>query len=64
MVTIAVSLVTAPRPDDQLKGFVYSLTPASDRRDPAAAELAWFRRPVPLAILSGGLVVLLNLIFH
>ena len=64
VVTIAVSLGTAPRPDDQLKGFVYSLTPASDRRDPAAAELAWFRRPVPLAILSGGLVVLLNLIFH
>ena len=64
VVTIAVSLVTAPRPDDQLKGFVYSLTPASQRHDPAAGELAWFRRPVPLAILSGGLVVLLNLIFH
>ena len=63
-VTIAVSLVTAPRPDAQLRGFVYSLTPASQRRDPAAGELAWFRRPVPLAVLSGGLVVLLNIIFH
>ena len=48
----------------QLKGFVYSLTPASERRDPAAGELAWFRRPVPLALLSGGLVILLNLVFH
>ena len=64
VVTIAVSLMTTPRPDAHLKGFVYSLTPASERRDPAAGELAWFRRPVPLAILSGGLVVLLNLIFH
>ena len=35
VVTVAVSLVTAPRPDSQLKGFVYSLTPASERRDPA-----------------------------
>ena len=64
VVTVAVSLVTAPRPDSQLKGFVYSLTPASERRDPAAGELAWFRRPIPLAILSGGLVILLNLVFH
>ena len=56
--------VTAPRPDSQLKGFVYSLTPASERRDSAAGELAWFRRPIPLAILSGGLVILLNLVFH
>ena len=64
VVTVAVSLVTAPRPDSQLKGFVYSLTPASERRDSAAGELAWFRRPIPLAILSGGLVILLNLVFH
>ena len=64
VVTVAVSLVTAPRPDSQLKGFVYSLTPASERRDSAAGELAWFRRPVPLALLSGGLVILLNLVFH
>ena len=64
VVTVAVSLVTAPRPDSQLKGFVYSLTPASERRDPAAGELAWFRRPAPLALLSGGLVILLNLVFH
>ena len=64
VVTVAVSLVTAPRPDSQLKGFVYSLTPASERRDPAAGELAWFRRPVPLALLSGGLVILHNLVFH
>ena len=64
VVTVAASLVTAPRPDSQLQGFVYSLTPASERRDPAAGELAWFRRPVPLALLSGGLVILLNLVFH
>ncbi|MDO4242491.1 MAG: sodium:solute symporter family protein [Actinomyces sp.] len=64
VVTVVVSLATAPRPEAELKGFVYALTPVEDRRDPAAAELAWFRRPVPLAILAGTLVVLLNVVFH
>ena len=62
--TLVVSLATTPRPEAQLKGFVYSSTPASQRHDPRAGELAWFRRPVPLAILSGSLVVLLNLALH
>ena len=64
VVTVAVSLITAPRPEAELKGFVYSLTPAADRRDPRAHELAWYRRPVPLGALAGALVIILNLIFH
>ena len=64
VVTVVVSLVTRPKPDSELVGFVYSLTPKEHRADPKSAELAWFRRPVPLAICSAVLVLLLNTIFH
>ncbi len=63
IVTLLVSSLTKPRPDQELEGFVYSLTPKSARSGDASA-LAWFRRPVPLAIISGTLVVLLNVFFH
>ena len=64
VVTVVVSLVTRPKPDSELVGFVYSLTPKEHRADPKSTELAWFRRPVPLAIRSAVLVLLLNTIFH
>ena len=64
VVTVVVSLATRPKPDSELVGFVYSLTPKEHRADPKSAELAWFRRPVPLAICSATLVLLLNTIFH
>ena len=64
VVTVVVSLATRPKPDSELVGFVYSLTPKEHRADPKSAELAWFRRPVPLAICSAALVLLLNTIFH
>jgi SSS family solute:Na+ symporter len=58
VVTIAASLLTAPRPDSDLRGLVYSLT---DR--PRDARLAWHHRPA----LVGGLVLagvfLLNVVF-
>ena len=63
-VTVVVSLATSPKPEAELKGFVYSLTPRSERTDPHLHELAWYRRPVPLAVISGALVVLLNSVFH
>ncbi|CAM3186140.1 sodium:solute symporter family protein [Actinomyces slackii] len=64
VVTVAVSLVTEPKPDAELKGFVYSLTPASERTDPHLHELPWYRRPIPLAAIAGALVVILNVVFH
>ncbi len=64
VVTVVVSLATRPKPDSELVGFVYSLTPKEHRADPKSTELAWFRRPVPLAICSAVLVLLLNTIFH
>jgi len=58
LVTIAVSLVTAPRAPSELRGLVYSLT-----ERPQDARLPWFERPVILGglVLTGTL--LLNVVF-
>ncbi|VEG27496.1 sodium:solute symporter family protein [Actinomyces howellii] len=64
LVTVVVSLATTPRPEAELKGFVASLTPKEDRTDPGESELPLLRRPVPLAVVSAGLIIALNLIFH
>ena len=64
VITVLVSLVTEPKPDSELKGFVYALTPKSERTDPHLHELPWFRRPIPLGIIAGVLVIALNSIFH
>jgi SSS family solute:Na+ symporter len=57
-VTLLVSLATRPRPEDELRGLVYSLTPhVVDSHEP------WYRRPAMLAIIVGVCVVVLNLIY-
>ena len=58
IVTIVVSLMTEPRPEPELIGLVYSLTPK-----PVETHLEWYQKPATLAI--GVLVVafLLNLVF-
>ncbi|HET7461041.1 MAG TPA: sodium:solute symporter family protein [Longimicrobium sp.] len=58
VVTILVSLMTKPRPDEELRGLVYSLT---DR--PKDEGEPWFRRPGPLAVVVLALTLVLNLIF-
>jgi solute:Na+ symporter, SSS family len=57
-VTLLVSLATRPRPEDELRGLVYSPTPhVVDSHEP------WYRRPAMLAIIVGTCVVVLNLIY-
>jgi len=58
VVTIVVSLLTRPRPENELVGLVYSLT-----EKPKEAELVWYKRPTVLGaiVLAGALV--LNIIF-
>jgi solute:Na+ symporter, SSS family len=55
VVTVGVSLVTQPKPVEQLHGLVWSETP-KEMRSPKrqGAEAAWFRSP---AILGGGVLV-------
>jgi SSS family solute:Na+ symporter len=58
LVTIVVSLVTRPRPAEELRGLVYSLT-----ERPSDEGAPWYRRPVPLAVLVLGMTLVLNVIF-
>ena len=58
IVTVAVSLVTAPRPAEQLRGLVYSLT-ARERDQPSA----WYLNPALLAPLVLATVLVLNILF-
>jgi solute:Na+ symporter, SSS family len=58
LVTIAVSLVTHPRAESELRGLVYSLT---DR--PRTGDLPWFERPAVLGILVLLGTFALNVVF-
>jgi SSS family solute:Na+ symporter len=58
-VTILVSLVTRPRPDAELTGLVYSLTPRQDD-----GEKRWYMRPVVLGVIVLACVTLLNIVFY
>jgi SSS family solute:Na+ symporter len=63
-VSVAVSLVTAPKPAAQLVGLVYSETPREQRTDPDAHRLPWYQSPTKLASISLVLVIALNVIFR
>jgi len=58
LVTIGVSLATAPRPASDLEGLVYGLTIVSeDSQEP------WYRRPVILALVVGAGAIVLNILY-
>jgi len=57
VVTVLVSFLGRPRPDDQLVGLVYGVTPKR------AESAVWYKRPAMLALVSAGLCVLLNIVF-
>jgi solute:Na+ symporter, SSS family len=59
VVTIVVSVATRPRPADELRGLVYSLTPR-----PSDAALPLRSRPWVLGVVVLVLTALLNLIFY
>lgn len=58
VVTVIVSLMTAPKPEHELVGLVYSLTPK-----PVEKDLPWYQRPIVLAMVVLVLVIALNFIF-
>ncbi|WKD61431.1 Sodium/glucose cotransporter [Corynebacterium ciconiae DSM 44920] len=61
--SIVVSMMTKPKPDHELVGFVKSVTPKENLTDAAEASLPWYNRTVPLGILCIVLVIALNVIF-
>ena len=58
-VTILVSVVTRPRPDAELTGLVYSLTPRQDD-----GEKRWYMRPAVLGVIVLVCVTLLSIVFY
>jgi SSS family solute:Na+ symporter len=57
-VTILVSLASKPKPASELHNLVYGLTAI-----PHDADLPWYKRPAPLAIIVIVALIALNLIF-
>ncbi|MFB3921169.1 MAG: sodium:solute symporter family protein [Terriglobia bacterium] len=58
VVTLAVSAMTKPKPDAELVGLVYQVTPK-----PRTEHLPWYERPGYLAVGILGMCVVLNIIF-
>ena len=63
LVSAAVTMVTQPRKESELRGLVYSLTPKADFHDADEGVLAWYQQPTKLAGVGLILVIVLNIIF-
>lgn len=64
VVSVAVTMVTQPKPVAELAGLVYSQTDVDIFRDPDGAGKPWYQKAVPLASVALVLVIALNLLFH
>jgi SSS family solute:Na+ symporter len=61
VVTVAVSLVTQPKPVEQLDGLVWGM--AAEAPELTKEERVWWRNPKVLGAIAIALVVILNIIF-
>lgn len=59
ILTVLVSLVTKPKPEEELKGLVYSLT-----EKPKSADLPWYQRASTLGLALVLITILLNWLFY
>jgi Predicted symporter len=59
VVSIVISMLTQPRPDSELVGLVYSLTPKPE----STARTAW-EKPAFLGVITLLLLLVLNIIFR
>jgi SSS family solute:Na+ symporter len=58
VVTVLVTSVTKPKPEDELHNLVYGVT-----NIPHEGEAPWYKRPGPLAIVVIGVLIIMNIIF-
>ncbi len=64
VVSVGVSLATQPKPDAQLVGLVYSLTPRDAlKHDNTGENAGWYRKPGLLAGIVLVITIALNIIF-
>jgi SSS family solute:Na+ symporter len=64
VVLVVVSLVTKPKPEEELRGLVWGLTKTDEEEayvDPR--DKVWWRRPALLAGVAAVMLVVLNIIF-
>jgi solute:Na+ symporter, SSS family len=60
-VSVAVSLATTPRPEEDLRGLVWSLTPRAERIDKVGrGDRGWYRSP---ALLGGGVLAVTAVLY-
>jgi len=64
VVSVAVSMVTTPKPKAELAGFVYSETDVDIFRDSEEAGKPWFQRAIPLGAVMLVLAIGFNIVFH
>lgn len=63
LVSVIVTAMTRPKPEEKLRGLVWSLTPKADFHDEGAGVLAWYQQPTKLAAVGLVLVIALNILF-
>jgi len=59
VLTLAISLATKPKADEEMRGLVYSLT-----ERPQETETRWYLRPIPLAAAVLAMTLALNYLYH
>ena len=59
--TVGVTLVTEPKPVEELRGLVYGMAVADERKLPS--DQVWYRRPAVLATAILTLATALSLAF-
>jgi SSS family solute:Na+ symporter len=64
VVSVVVSMLTAPKPSEELVGFVYSETDVSIFADADESGRPWFQRAVPLGAVMLALAIGFNIVFH
>ncbi|GAA5156229.1 sodium:solute symporter family protein [Amycolatopsis dongchuanensis] len=64
VVSVGVTMVTKPKPEEELVGLVYSLTPRDTLKHETTGEDAgWYRKPVLLAGIAAVITIVLNIAF-
>ena len=63
LVLVVVSLLTRPKPDEELRGLVWGLKRPEQESDSVVGDEAWFRSPAILGAGAIALVVILNILF-
>jgi SSS family solute:Na+ symporter len=63
LVSVIVTMGSKPKPESELRGLVWSMTPRADFHDENEGVLAWYQQPTKLAGIGLVMVIILNVIF-